>query len=78
MLMSVLGTTAAALERCTEIEEELHQSQVGVLACPSRCRRFFRVRPERARALAEEVARHQRELFAFFLYRFTAPVGHQC
>ena len=32
MLMSVLGTTAAALERCTEIEEELHQSQVGVLA----------------------------------------------
>lgn len=29
MLMSVLGTTAQAVERCTAIEEELHLSQVG-------------------------------------------------
>lgn len=32
MLMSVLGTTAQAMERCTAIEEELHQSQVGTCA----------------------------------------------
>lgn len=31
MLMSVLGTTAPAIERCTAIEEELHQSQVCMM-----------------------------------------------
>lgn len=37
MLMSVLGTTAQAVERCTAIEEELHQSQVGACVVSLRC-----------------------------------------
>lgn len=30
MLTSVLGSAAAAMERCAAIEEELYESQVGV------------------------------------------------
>lgn len=46
MLMSVLGTTAQAMERCTAIEEELHQSQVGLHACSALfLSRFTVIRP---------------------------------